>query len=660
LKSNSEERSRATTSSSPEKEDMSKQIAILLDNSGSMFHPVGGNNDNTKIYEAARGGEFFIENLIDELSVSPDSDFAISVHRFASNYQLLPGGVQIDSSQAGFTTALTSMQSSISAIEDQSASSAAVGVMTDLYDGIRRVSDYLNNPANQPAFGAPDSKVIFVFTDGIQTISHGGTTMAAYEADEGVAFSNLLEARGIKLVAWGTGSDALGAVLAELVDQAVSGGQNPISTSKVLFPIDEAGIFENCTAEIASNAIYIVSNNGVLPLAPAGETPTRLLWEQFSLPLREPRVVETFASTAVVLPPQLTNHKDFEVLVDGSTKELILVLVAHTRRATPGIQAVSPSGNVFTQGGSGSRSFGVQNAWALKIPDPEEGTWRVRVNGDRKAQPLVMDLMARGVQKRFGFEAKAKPRRVDEPGKVKIHAIPRWDGEAAEGDFQITAHVMGGGVADLARQDDGSFSGEVDIYRPGTTIIPVEINGTLCATGKSIGRIAYAIVLMGRARDPRFSVTPDTYEQGKEYAVRLELSDAVFKRYSQVRFGDDIQVLDFQMLNASTARVHIAISAHALPGEREVVTYNPQAESVRPVRVIEFTDEPKIRGEICCLRFDAAGHLIGIVLCDGKEACVKVHDERIQKILEQARERNLSVTIRVDKDGCLIDVEICR
>ncbi|MET0001331.1 MAG: vWA domain-containing protein, partial [Candidatus Thiodiazotropha lotti] len=297
---------------------MSKQIAILLDNSGSMFHPVGGNNDNTKIYEAARGGEFFIENLIDELTANPDSEFAISVHRFASNYQLLPGGAQIDSSQAGFETSLATMQSSIAAIEDQTASSATVGVMTDLYDGIRRVADYLNNPANQPGFGAPDSKVIFVFTDGIQTISHGGTSMADYEADEGVVFSNLLDASGIKLVAWGTGSDALGAVLAELVDQALAGGENPISTSKVLFPIDEAGIFENCTAEIASNAIYIVSNNGVLPLAPAGETPTRLLWEQFSLPLRRPRSVDDINIVSVAHTSRLINHKDFEVIVDGS------------------------------------------------------------------------------------------------------------------------------------------------------------------------------------------------------------------------------------------------------------------------------------------------------------------------------------------------------
>jgi hypothetical protein len=69
---------------------MSKQIAVLLDNSGSMFNPVGGTNPNTKIYETARGAEYFLENLIDELTANPGAEFALSVHRFASSYQLLP------------------------------------------------------------------------------------------------------------------------------------------------------------------------------------------------------------------------------------------------------------------------------------------------------------------------------------------------------------------------------------------------------------------------------------------------------------------------------------------------------------------------------------------------------------------------------------------
>ena len=128
---------------------MSKQIAILLDNSGSMFNPVGGANPNDKIYETARGAEFFLENLIDELAVTPDAEFAISIHRFASSYEVLPGGAQIDTSQANFSNALSNMQSAIAAIENQAASSAAVGVMTDLYDGVRQVADYLTSAANQ-------------------------------------------------------------------------------------------------------------------------------------------------------------------------------------------------------------------------------------------------------------------------------------------------------------------------------------------------------------------------------------------------------------------------------------------------------------------------------------------------------------------------------
>jgi hypothetical protein len=63
---------------------MSKQIAILLDNSGSMFSPVGGSNANTKIYETARGAEGFIQDLIDHLASTPGSQFALSIHRFAT------------------------------------------------------------------------------------------------------------------------------------------------------------------------------------------------------------------------------------------------------------------------------------------------------------------------------------------------------------------------------------------------------------------------------------------------------------------------------------------------------------------------------------------------------------------------------------------------
>jgi hypothetical protein len=199
------------------------------------------------------------------------------------------------------------MRGSIAAIENQSASQAAVGDLTDIYDSVRRVSDFLDNPANQPGFGAPTSKVIFLFTDGLQTIPHGGSlTKAGYEGAAGVTFQNLLRGRGIKLVAWGSGSDALGEVLAELAADAVQGGMSPVSESKVLFPIDETGTFENCTAIIATNAFQIVSNNSILPLAPVGQPPSGLLWEQFSLPRVEIAIepIEVgVALTARAAPP---------------------------------------------------------------------------------------------------------------------------------------------------------------------------------------------------------------------------------------------------------------------------------------------------------------------------------------------------------------------
>jgi hypothetical protein len=65
------------------------------------------------------------------------------------------------------------------------------------------------------------------------------------------------------------------------------------------------------------------------------------------------------------------------------------------------------------------------------------------------------------------------------------------------------------------------------------------------------------------------------------------------------------------------------------------------------------------QGRICCLRFDAHGKLIGVVLCDGPTLCVH-HDDRVQRLLEYARDHDLSVTIHVDAKGCLVGVDICK
>ena len=640
---------------------MSKQIAILIDNSGSMFHPVGGGNPDDKIVETADGAELFIQNLIDEWNANPASQFALSVHRFAASYQILPGGAQVDSSAPGFAAALGAMQASIPAITNQAASQAAVGNLTDLYDAVRRTSDYLANPANQPGFGAPDAQVIFVFSDGLQTISHNGTkTMAGYEAEQGVTFGNLLDGRGIRLVAWGVGSDALAAALRELTDQAVDPSADtefhgPGSYTKVLAPESEGGVFANCEAIFAEAASELVSDNGILPLRPADGPASGLLWEQFSLPRRQAVPGDT-PSTHV--PTQLVNHKDFEVDVDGSTQVLILGLVRYSAGESR-LEATSPSGATFTLGGPGTRLVQTAKAFLFKVPGPEEGTWRVRVLGDPAGRPSVMDLLARGVFPAFKLHVKATPFQIPAPGKVKVTALPRLDGKAARGRLTATALVLGGGSFTLERQDDGSFAGPVDLARPGVAPIRVEVSGKL-PSGRSIRRIEFATALVGRASDPRFTLLPGTYEQGREYTVDVDLHDARFVPASRIRFGAGIEVTAFQVLSDSAARAKIRVAGDAPVGERDVVTFNPHAESLSPVRVVAARDEGQVSGRICCLRFDAAGNLVGIVLCDGRPVCVTLHDERIQKLLETARDRNLTVKVYVDARGCLTGVSICR
>src|SRR5262249_890502 len=155
---------------------------------------------------------------------------------------------------------------------------------------------------------------------------------------------------------------------------------------------------------IAMNAIYVVSQNSVLPIHPVGEPPSGLLWEQFSLPAPRPTRDDDVPILFSVAAPKLVNHQDFEVAVDGSTRELGLVVLRHSLRGSPTMTATAPSGATFSAGTPGSRSFAVANAWALKIPAPEEGTWGVRVEGDPHGLPMVLDLGARGVLKRFGLE----------------------------------------------------------------------------------------------------------------------------------------------------------------------------------------------------------------------------------------------------------------
>ena len=176
---------------------MSKQIAMLIDNSGSMFAPVAPSEPD-KIVQTSLGAQMFIQNMIN--AISPGEEFAFSLHRFASSHEVL--GPQVSSNDPGFAAALNAIDASVSAVEDQAGSQAAVGVLTDIYDAVRLTSDYLI--ATPPSFGAPDARYIMIFSDGIQTISHGGSTdRSGYETEQGVTFSSLLNDRNIRLRALG-------------------------------------------------------------------------------------------------------------------------------------------------------------------------------------------------------------------------------------------------------------------------------------------------------------------------------------------------------------------------------------------------------------------------------------------------------------------------
>jgi hypothetical protein len=647
---------------------MSKQIALLLDNSGSMFAPVGTGNLNNKITEAANGTRLFIQNLIDRMTATPGSQFALSVHRFASSYQLLPGGAQVDSGSGSFAANLASMKGQIAQIENEAASQAAIGSMTDLYDGVRRTSDYM--VANNPSFGAPGSRVIVLFSDGIQTIFHGGgTTLASYEAATGQSFAALLNGRGIKFIAWGVGTDALQLVLEGLDAMAVQGattpGSNLFSTTKVLYP-DPTIKWPTCpgaTTVIASAAFSVVDDNGVLPLRPTWRPPSGLLWEQFSLPMP---AFNLGAPTSALSSVQQVNYADFEVDVDGMTRELILAAVSF-RPGSPSLIAASPSGTTLTHGSPGTRTIAEPTVRTLKIESPEAGIWRVRVNGGDDWRPMLLDLMARGICRELSLQVEADPHLLPAAGKSKVTAFPRLDGKPLKGKLTVSALVLGGGTYKLAGQADGSFTGTVEVTTPGRNPIRVELKGSL-EDGRTVDRVEFAVVQVGPALDPRFTVTPDTYEQGGNYKVALHLRDGQFGPTSSLRMGTGIAVEHLDILNEYHAVAGIRVDASAFVGTREAVLYAPMAESEGVVRVVEGRRGGEIppgshgshQGRICCLRFDADGKLIGVLLCDGATVCVARHDDRVQRLLEAARDHDLTVNIFVDARGCLIAVDICR
>jgi hypothetical protein len=658
-----------------------KQIAIVIDNSGSMFHPIGGPGgvSDFKIFQAACGAEFFIKDLIVETIADPSwpdrphedlagfacelsaiynswvaGDWAISVHRFANNTQRLQE--QITTDDSGFLTTLCDLLSdgpadddSIADIKNKTASEAALGgPMTDLYRAIEETALYLLDDA--PSFSdTTNKKLIVLLSDGRQTIPRNNYSRTEYETDHDDApdfsFERLLNDNEIRVIAWGIGSDALAVQLQDLAAQAAPG-----SDAQVL-PLEDPWEDEMCvphfTTIIQSLAHELVDDNGVLPLAAVGQPPSRLPWQQFSLPDRR--------SDASL---ELANHRVFEVYVDGCTTTLILGLVQHSK-GKPTLEAISPSGETFAPGIPPTRLVRVDNALSWKIPEPKEGKWLVRVLGDPRFKPLTLDLMARGVFPEFKLHVESAPFQIMTPGKVTVSAYPRFRGKPVERNLRVTAHVPGGESYALSYDaGDGSYSAPVKISDPGITPILVEVNGKLDA-GCTIRRLGFTSALVGPATDPRFALSPRAFEQGKDYTVELRLQDARFRRSTQVDFGRGIQTLGFQMLTATDGRATIRVASDAAVGPRTVVTYNPQAESTGSVRVVPAKDTRVIEGRIRCLRFDTGGRLVAIGLGSGKDICVTVHDERLQRILESARDQNRPVRLLVDQEGCLNMVDIC-
>ncbi len=642
---------------------MRKQMAIVIDASGSMFHPASTDCVHDKIVEASESVQWMLEEIKTHVQTTGD-EWAVSLWYFAESLSGLVG-------QTLFTNSVTDMlvdimKNVVQAVENQGPTQTAVGNLTDIFAAVRETSDWMDaNPptwASSPANGAPDKKVIFLFTDGNQTIPHNGSLVrAGYEGEQGVSFAALLDGRDIAVNAQGIGSDLLNATLTDLVDQGADG-----STSKVISTTP--GYAADCSAAIMTNSLAAVNNNGMLSLRPAVGSPSGLLWEQFTLPYQATGLVDVPTTHSTALPTQRLNHRDFEVDVDGISKEWICGLTWHQPGA-PFVEATSPSGTVMQAGVGGA--FAIKEGWmsALHIPNPEAGTWKVRVHGDPKWAPLRLNLMARGINPAFKFVVRASPFALSSLGATKVIATPKLDGKPADGKFDVIAHVWGGESVPLAQQSDGSFAGEVKAVRIGLNLVRVELRGEIKG-GQSVQRTEYTTIQVGRARDPRIEVQPRVFQVGKRYDAEVSIHDASFDRTTQIRFGEGIVVRRFVVLNDQRAQADIQVLPDAAPGRRDVITFYPDAATLKGIEVTgkgigrapgdRSRTAGGSKGRICCLRFDNAGCLEAIVLCDGRMIPLCSHDARLQSVLERARDANQRVEVFTDAQGCLTHVHVCR
>jgi hypothetical protein len=619
---------------------MAKQLAIIIDASGSMFHPAGNGSSKDKIVEASESVQYIIDEIQNVATVG--DPWAVSFWYFASQTSGLIG--QGNFPLAGSTVLYKTVVANT--LENQATTQASVGNLTDIFHAVRTVADFM--VANPPAgFPAVFRRKMLLFTDGNQTVQHGGLlTRAGYESAEGVSFAALLAGNGLALNAQGIGSDLLNATLTDLVAQAEPTG----SSSKVISTTPNYAA--DTSAALMTNSMKIVNDNGILLLRPVGRAPSGLMWEQFSLPTVH--VDETGRPTK-----QRVNHEDFEVEVDAISRELLLGLTWH-HAGRPSIEAQSPSGTLYRHGLNGAFEIGVGWMTALHVPSPEAGTWRVRVTGDPQYRPLRMNLMARAVSPEFDIRVEVDPFLLQPGGSSRVTATPLLDGKTAKGRFEAVLNDFAGRSWKMQAQRDGSLVAKPDFPLPGLAPLRVELQGQL-ENKRRVQRMEFATVQVGRPRDPRLVVEPDRFQVGRRYKVDVAISDAAFTNATQIRFGAGIDVRGFTILSALAAVAEIAVAPDAIPGSREVLSYQPDAETMTGIEIEREPGGrgPALRGFVHALRFDAAGRLLAVLLDQEREVHVAQHAERLQRLLEGARDGNRAVSIEVDAQGLLREVQIC-
>ena len=192
---------------------MAKQLAIIIDASGSMFHPAGGGSSKEKIIEASESVQYVIDEIQNTAAVS--DPWAVSFWYFANTTSGLIG--QGNFPLAGDTTLYKTAVANT--IEDQSITQAAVGNLTDIFHAVRTVADFM--VANPPSgFPAVYKKKIVLFTDGNQTVEHDGLlTRSGYETELGVDISDAVPGAR-EVLTYQPDAETLGGIV---VEQALGG-----------------------------------------------------------------------------------------------------------------------------------------------------------------------------------------------------------------------------------------------------------------------------------------------------------------------------------------------------------------------------------------------------------------------------------------------------